>query len=144
MKIFKLSQTQNNQHIHMWLDDNRDPKDPENQRRYGAKGNELWVKTIEEAQPYIERGEVASISFDNDLGLPTEGKHLARWIEDQAYWKKIPPMEWHVHSENSVAKKEIIAAMSNADRFWESAENIEAEPLDQKSYQERYDRWTKN
>ena len=47
-----------------------------------------------------------------------EGKHLAKWIEEQAYFNKLKPIEWYVHSENSVAKDEIIAAMRNADKFW--------------------------
>lgn len=107
--------------MQIWLDDNRDPTNPDIQAKYPSARYYAWtwVKTVPEAKQYIERGEVDAISFDNDLGLPEEGKHLATWIEDKAYYNKIKPMEWYVHSENSVAKDEIIAAMRNADKFWE-------------------------
>lgn len=116
MKIFRIS----NASIDLWLDDNRDPKDPKIKELYGSTGNEVWVKTVEEAKPYIEQGNVRSISFDNDLGEGiTEGHILAKWIEEEAYFKRLPKIEWQVHSQNNVRNKEIFQAMTNADRFWE-------------------------
>ena len=106
--------------IRLWLDDERDPKDPKIQQQYKAVGNEIWVKTVEEALPYFQSGNVEYISFDNDLGEGnTEGKKLAEWIEEQAYYKKIPRIQWMVHSQNPAAAKEILRAMQSADRFWE-------------------------
>jgi len=105
--------------IHLWLDDERDPKDPKIQKDFGAKGDELWVKTVEEAIPHIESGGVTSISFDNDLGEGLkEGRHLAEWIESMAYHKKIPQMQWTVHSKNYPASMSIIMAMKNVDKYW--------------------------
>lgn len=115
MKIYKLSSN-----INLWLDDERDPSNPDTQKLFGSNGSEIWVKTVEEAIPFLEKGLVASISFDNDLGEgKREGKHLAAWIEEQAYLKKIPRLKWKIHSKNPNGKYAIMMAMLNADRFWE-------------------------
>lgn len=115
MKIYRISM----QNIDLWLDDNRDPSDPKIQKLFGSKGTEVWVKTVPEAKVYLSQGIVASISFDNDLGTPEEGRHLADWIEEKAYNKEIPRMVWRVHSANVDASPRIQAAMRNAERFWE-------------------------
>lgn len=107
------------QNIDLWLDDNRDPKDPKIQQLFGSKGTEILVKTVPEAKAYLSQGIVASISFDNDLGTPEEDRHLANWIEEEAYNKRIPRLTWNVHSANVDAKPRIEAAMRNADRYWE-------------------------
>ena len=52
----------------VWLDDLRNPLDPYYQKKYGAAGNEVWVKSVEEAITLLKKGEVESISLDNDLG----------------------------------------------------------------------------
>ena len=54
--------------MRIWLDDNRDPTDPKIQIKYGAKGDEVWVKTTKEAKELLLTGQVESIAFDNDLG----------------------------------------------------------------------------
>ena len=106
--------------IRLWLDDERDPKIPEIQQKFGAKGDEIWVKTVEEAMRHIQSGNVEYISLDNDLGEGLkEGKDLANWIEKEAYFKRLPRMSWAVHSQNPPAHKEILRAMQNADRFWQ-------------------------
>lgn len=105
--------------IRLWLDDERDPSDPEIQKRYGSNGTEIWVKSVDDAINCLQKGAVKHISFDNDLGEgQKEGRHLAAWIEEQAYFKKIPSLEWNIHSENPNGRQEILMAMSNADRFW--------------------------
>jgi len=106
--------------IDIWLDDERDPTDEFIQREFGAKGNELWIKTTEECIELITQGNVRSISFDNDLGYnQTEGRKLARWIESQVYDNKIKPIVWRVHTQNIIAYVEIYKAMQNADKYWE-------------------------
>jgi len=111
--------------IELWIDDLRDPTDPEIQKRYGAKGTETWVKTVNEAIHYLHQGIVTHISFDNDLGEgQKEGRHLAAWIEEEAYFNRIPSMEWVIHSENPIGKNEIFMAMSNAEAFWEREQTI--------------------
>jgi hypothetical protein len=111
--------------IELWLDDVRDPDDPQIQQDYGARPGMIWVKTVQEALKYLVQGNVKSIDFDNDLGVDEwgktrkEGRHLANWIEKQAYFKKIPRLEWRVHSDNPIGSEHIKKAMQNADKFWE-------------------------
>jgi hypothetical protein len=106
--------------MYLWLDDVRDPKDSEIQKRFGAIGNEQWVKTPQETIELLKTGNVKSISFDHDLGLPEpeDGYQVAKWIEEQAFLKQIPKLIWRVHSTNPNGAKYIKAAMKNADRFW--------------------------
>jgi hypothetical protein len=104
--------------MQVWLDDERNPDDPFVRSEFNSKPNMIWVKTVPEAKKLLQTGNVDYISFDNDLGLPEEGKHLARWIEEEAYFGRIPRLDWAVHSQNIEGKKEIIAAMKNADKFW--------------------------
>lgn len=116
MKIFRIASNG----IKLWLDDNRDPQDPQVQKLFGSTGDEIWVKTIEEAKSYISQKNVESISFDNDLGEGIEeGYVLAKWIEEEAYFGRMPKIQWRVHSQNNVRNKEIFQAMTNADKFWE-------------------------
>lgn len=104
--------------IDLWLDDKRDPKDPKIQSLYKAHSDMVWVKTVPDAKKILETGQVGAISFDNDLGQPEEGKHLAKWIAEQASQNTIPPLQWSVHSDNYPAKQEIISWMRTAERFW--------------------------
>jgi len=105
--------------IRLWLDDERDPKDPTIQKEFGAQGDEVWVKTVEEAISYLQNINVSHISFDNDLGEGNkEGHELATWIEEQAYNNKIPPLTWSIHSKNPPASEKIRAAMTKANEFW--------------------------
>lgn len=102
----------------MWLDDERDPKDPFIVQNFGSNPNMIWVKSVPEAVEVLKTGQVTHLSFDNDLGLPEEGKDLARWIEEQAFNNRIPQIIWKIHSMNGAASKEIARAMQSADRFW--------------------------
>jgi hypothetical protein len=110
--------------IRLWLDDNRDPQDPKIQEMFGAKGDEIWVKTMEEAISYLHQGNVEFISFDHDLDNEGEkpiehtGYDLASWIEERAFDQTLPPLGWNVHSRNPVGSSRIVDAMTNADRFW--------------------------
>jgi len=113
MNIYKLASG-----VRLWLDDVRDPQNRQIQREFGAKGDELWVKTVEEAKKYLIIGNVTFISFDNDLGLSEEGGDLAKWIEEKAFHKELPKMDWTVHSKNPVGAKNIYMAMMNANKYW--------------------------
>lgn len=104
--------------IEIWLDDERNPEDSYIIDNFNSRKNMVWVKTIEEAIELIKNKEVDFISFDNDLGYEKEGKHLAKWIEEQAFLGNIKPIKWQVHSQNTIGRKEIITAMQNADKFW--------------------------
>lgn len=106
------------QPIELWLDDNRDPKDPVTQKLFGSKGTEVWVKTVSEAKQHLLESNVISISFDNDLGQTEEGYDLAKWIEERAYHKELPGLNWNIHSKNISASPRIEQAMRNADKYW--------------------------
>jgi hypothetical protein len=113
----------------LWLDDIRDPKDPLIIREY-MQDKQLdklikqgylvkWVKIGEEALPYIKNNQVQHISFDHDLGfLIDSGNVLAKQIEEMAHDKTIEPFTWDVHSDNPSGKRNIIATMQSADRYW--------------------------
>lgn len=105
----------------LWLDDERDPDNQDWWIEFPQLKTMdwVWVKTVEEAQSAIEAGGITFISFDNDLGVPKEGRHLADWIEEKAYFKEVPKMGWEVHSKNSVAGPLIERAMTNADQYWD-------------------------
>lgn len=127
--------------MRIWLDDERDPTDPTIQQEYGAVGDELWVKSPEEAVTLLQRGGVTSISLDNDLGdypfervldYPNgitlqnhpgagmrEGYQLADWIEEQAYFGRLPRLEVKAHSANPVAAARMRVAIANAERYWD-------------------------
>jgi hypothetical protein len=107
-----------NHSMDLWLDDERDPKNPIIIQNFGSSPSMVWVKSVPEAKELVSTGGVNFISFDNDLGLPEEGKDLAKWIEEQAFNNNLKPIRWRVHSMNSIGRKEIIIAMQNADRFW--------------------------
>jgi hypothetical protein len=116
MNWYKISYGSNG--IRLWLDDERDPQDSFIQSEYGADGNELWVKTAEEARGMLNNGNVSYISFDHDLGLGESGYSLANWIEEKAFNGELPRLEWRVHSANPVGKTNIERAMISAERFW--------------------------
>jgi hypothetical protein len=104
--------------VELWLDDERDPNDPLIQKDFHSRPGMVWVKTVPEAKEIIKQGNVSFISFDNDLGQPEEGYDLAKWIEEEAYFKRLPPMEWAVHSQNTEGQRFIIMSMNNATKYW--------------------------
>lgn len=108
-------------YMRLWLDDERDPKDHYIQGAFGAMGDELWVKTADEAISYLSCGIVQHISLDHDLGpsWAGTGMDVAKWIEEQAFRGKLPRLEWSVHSLSVVGSHNISLAMKNADRYWD-------------------------
>lgn len=107
-----------------------------------VRGARLWVddlrptpagfthtaRTYEEAIALLSDPTIewAMVSFDHDLD-PTEspgpstiptGYDIACWVETHAAAGQIRPFEWEVHSMNPTGVKNIIAAMTSADRRW--------------------------
>jgi len=110
--------------MRVWLDDIRNPSNPFIQKRFGAKGNEIWAKTVPDAIELLKLGTVEFLSFDNDLGYEEdEGIKLAQWIEEKSFLGEIEPLNWAIHSQNPVARKHIEAAMKNADKYWRNHQN---------------------
>lgn len=97
----------------VWLDDERPiPKE-----------YDLHAKTAQEAIDFLKDGKVSEISFDHDLGETEEtGYFVAKWIEEQAYFGKLKPVKWRIHSANPSGRERIRMAMLNADKFWTQRE----------------------
>lgn len=105
--------------MRIWLDDERNPKDPYIQSEFGSEGDEIWAKTAQVAISYLKQGNCEHISLDHDLGMAATGLDVAEWIEEQAYLGNLPKLQWSVHSLNPVGKKNITQAMTKADEYWE-------------------------
>jgi len=119
MNWYKESQTG----VRLWLDDERDPSDPYIQQMFGARGDEIWANTVDEALNYILNENVVYISFDHDLGDdPKNGYDLAKWIEEKAFHGEIGRIEWRVHSQNPSGGSNIAKSMEAAERFWDRNE----------------------
>lgn len=109
----------------LWLDDERDPKDPLIQHQFGANGDEIWVKTPYDAIRLLETHQVTSISLDHDLGLGKDengkeinGQTVSQWILDHALNHNLPPIEWYTHTQNPTGAKWMRHDMKMADRHW--------------------------
>jgi hypothetical protein len=108
------------QGISLWLDDERDPRDETIQIRFGANGDEQWVKTANEAIGILKAGKASHVSLDHDLGLPEAGTgyDVAKWIEEQAYLGELPRLGWRIHTQNPIGKSNMEQALKNADKYW--------------------------
>lgn len=114
------------QKIRLWVDDLRDPKSDVGTRK-GASGNEIWVKTPNEAKELLSTGNVTSISLDGDLGLDNDGKELSglditKFIQELAYYNKIPRLKWAIHTDNAWKLKYMRMDLERADEFWDRHE----------------------
>lgn len=94
----------------IWLDDVREkPAD-----------FDVWLKDADTAIRSLRTGIVTCISLDHDLGEESEktGYDVAKFIEEAAYKKLLPPMEVLVHSANPVGRKNMDAAIERANTYW--------------------------
>lgn len=108
------------QKIRIWLDDTRDPKHPDTMRIFGSRGDEVWIKTSQEAMEVLSQNQVEFISFDHDLGEESDhdANYVAIKIEEKAFYGMCNPIEWRIHSRNPVGSAVIKVAMESADRLW--------------------------
>lgn len=86
-------------------------------------GFDLRAYTAQEAIDLINSGIVTHISFDHDLGdesLVGNGRMVAEFIEQGAAYGTLKPITWEIHSSNPPGRKNIMAAMISAERFWRS------------------------
>lgn len=79
------------------------------------------VKTTIELLKW-NNGNIDTVSLDNDLGKGlTEGRMVARWIEEQAFLGLLDPIpNLIVHSDNNVARNDMMRAFENAKKYWEN------------------------
>jgi len=117
--------------VEVWLDDLRDPNDPQHQQEKGARPGMIWVKTYQQAIDRLMVGDVDLIAFDNDLGPDSvdergrvrEGRHVADWIEFMARQGELkPPSEWIIQTDNIPTKWAIDTAMRKAQEYWRQHE----------------------
>lgn len=108
--------------MRLWLDDERDPKDPSIQEDFGAKGDEVWVKTVEEAIEHLKTGLVTSISLDFDLGVShRNGMFAAQWILEETKNNGFKKIEWNAHTSNRWAAVEMSRVLVQAEKIWASS-----------------------
>lgn len=104
--------------LKIWLDDERDPKDPFWQQEKGADGDEVWCKTAEEAIEHLKTGNVIYISLDHDLGTKLTGYDVAKFVEEGAHNGTLPKLSWSIHTDNPAGYQNIAMALMKADKFW--------------------------
>ena len=96
--------------INVWLDDVRPM----------PKEFDVNPQTAQDCIELLKTGNVKRISLDHDLG-PEEagtGYDVAKWIEENAFFKRLAPLEWSIHSDNPVGIQNMKKALESADRFW--------------------------
>lgn len=88
------------------------------------EGFDYHVKTAADAVAALQSGEVEYISFDHDLGDEVNGTgyDVAKWIEEKAFNNEVPRLRHDVHSSNPSGAANIVAAMNQADAFWDRNE----------------------
>ena len=84
------------------------------------------VRSSDEFYNYISKNGLPNfISFDNDLGLNKRGEiapdgyHLAKWLVYES-GLDLRELEFHVHSANPVASKQISGLLNNYINFIKS------------------------
>jgi hypothetical protein len=100
--------------LRIWLDD----------KRPMPHGYDIHCTKARIVIELIMKGIVTKVSLDHDLGDEAEfgnGYMVAKCIEEQAYLRAIPRIEWHIHSQNSVGVASMRQALQNADRYWDGA-----------------------
>ena len=117
--------------INLWLDDERDPMTYGESFRVADNATKIllkfgrnswtWVKTVPEAQAILEKGNVAVLSCDNDLGVKIEGFQLLNWLEEKAATEPDFPIPEHifVHSHNVDRIAPMQQAIDSIKRFKE-------------------------
>lgn len=60
------------------------------------------------------------ISLDNDLGEGDvgEGRNVAAWLEEAAYFYSIPPVCINIHTSNPVARTYMLQCRDMAYEYW--------------------------
>lgn len=103
----------------VWLDDLRQV--PHNY--------DVHVKDAGNCIIILSTGKVTHIAFDHDLADKDTGEFseqtgytVAKYIETEAYYGRLPRLTWSVHTDNPDGRKNIVAAMENADRYWSKME----------------------
>lgn len=99
----------------LWLDDKRE-KPPE---------YDVHVTSAFDAIDLIKTGVVTKIGLDHDLGdeaIFGNGHMVSDFIEEQAYFNKIPRIDWSIQSSNGPEIARMTVALCRADTYWDKHE----------------------
>ena len=97
----------------LWLDDIRDM----------PFGFDIMVRSARAAIAILKTGIVTEVSLDHDLGDDhVTGQVVADFIVWAARFNGIKRLKWTVHTSNGSARPRMVAALRNADRFWDKCE----------------------
>lgn len=99
----------------VWLDDVRPM----------PEGYDVHVKTAQEAINLLKSGRVCMISLDHDLGDESveTGYTVARYIEQAAHEGTLGFVAVNLHTANPVGRRNMEAAIRNAQRAWNQPPN---------------------
>ena len=109
----------------LFLDDVRDPFDPKYANLIAPYSSEnaniIWVENYNQFVEFINSRDPLSlkdylICFDNDLGEGKEGYDCAKYLVNICLDNKIDLPSFRVHSQNPVAKENIISLFVNYKR----------------------------
>lgn len=88
---------------------------------------DIHVVSAFEAIDMIKTGKVTKIGLDHDLSDETifgNGHMVSDFIEEQAYFGKIPRIEWSIQSSNGPEIARMTIALRRADIYWSTYETI--------------------
>lgn len=99
----------------VWLDD----------KRPMPEGFDIHVVSAFEAIDMVKTGKVTKIGLDHDLGDETivgNGHMVSDFIEEAAYYNRIPRIEWSIQSSNGPEVSRMTIALRRADVYWNKHE----------------------
>ena len=113
----------NEEKILLWLDDARDPFDPEVDwlvfSPIGRNVKTIWVKDYDSFVEYIENNKLPDgICFDHDLGEGNSGYDCVNWLINYCMDNgcKFPPAGFQ--SANPVGRENMMAKIENFRKIW--------------------------
>jgi hypothetical protein len=101
--------------MRIWLDDKREMP-PE---------FDVHIMSAFDAIALIKTGVVTGIGLDHDLSDETifgNGHMVSDFIEEQAYFNKIPRIDWSIQSSNGPEVARMSVALRRADVYWQKHE----------------------
>jgi hypothetical protein len=108
----------------IWLDDYRNPFEEPWVSFVNARtpGDVVWVKNkVEFIESFVKnKDSIMAVYFDNDLGLPEEGKDIFKWLESYVRTNDVSRFMVYSQSSNPPARAAILAGYQSLSRWWDS------------------------
>lgn len=101
--------------MRLWLDD----------KRPMPEGFNVHTMSAFLAIEMIKLGHVTKIGLDHDLGdekLVGNGHMVSDFIEQEAFFNRIPRIEWSIQSSNGPEVNRMSVALRRADVYWDNHE----------------------